>query len=85
MARDVSDDFAVAARALRVGAGREVSIWAVALVVRVEALVAIAFGFALDVIAFEKRTDCNWQIATCCISCDRDRLTCALTFISRAY
>jgi hypothetical protein len=54
MARDESDDFAVAARALRLGAGREVSIWAVALVVRVEALVAIAFGFALDVIALRK-------------------------------
>jgi hypothetical protein len=51
MARDESDDFAVTARALRVGAGREVSIWAIALVVRAEALVAIAFGFALDVIA----------------------------------
>jgi len=45
------DDFAVAARALRAGAGREASIWAVDLVVRVEARVAIAFGFALDVIA----------------------------------
>jgi hypothetical protein len=44
------DDFATA-RAPRVGAGREVSIWAVDLVVRVEALVAMAFGFALDVIA----------------------------------
>jgi hypothetical protein len=48
------DDFAVAARAPaapRVGAGREGSIWAVDLVVRVEALVAMALGFALDVIA----------------------------------
>jgi hypothetical protein len=45
------DDFAVAARTPRVGAGREASIWAVDLVVRVEARVAIAFGFALDVIA----------------------------------
>ena len=44
------DDFVVTARAPRVGAGRE-SIWAVDLVVRVEARVAIAFGFALDVIA----------------------------------
>lgn len=44
------DDFPVTARAPRVGAGRELSICAVALVVRVEALVAIAFGFALDVI-----------------------------------
>lgn len=54
MARDESDGFAVAARALRVGAGREVSIWAVALVVRVDALVATAFGFGLDVIALRK-------------------------------
>jgi hypothetical protein len=45
------DDFAVAARAPRVGLGREASIWAVNLVVRVEARVATAFGFALDVIA----------------------------------
>jgi hypothetical protein len=44
------DDFAVAPRAPRV-VGREASIWAVDLVVRVEARVAIAFGFALDVIA----------------------------------
>lgn len=48
------DGFAVAARAPRVGVGREVSIWAVDLVVRVEARVAITFGFALDVIAFVK-------------------------------
>jgi hypothetical protein len=54
LARDESDGFAVAARALRVGAGREVSIWAVALVVRVDALVAITFGFGLDVIALRK-------------------------------
>jgi hypothetical protein len=45
------DDFAVAARAPRVAVGREASIWAVDLVARVEARVAIAFGFALDVIA----------------------------------
>ena len=45
------DDFAVAGRAPRVGLGREASIWAVDLVVRVEARVAITFGFALDVIA----------------------------------
>ncbi len=45
------DDFAVAASALRVGAGREASTCAADLVVRVEARVAIAFGFALDVIA----------------------------------
>lgn len=45
------DDFPVTARALRVGAGMDVSVWAVALVVRVEARVAMAFGFALDVIA----------------------------------
>jgi hypothetical protein len=45
------DDFAVAARAPRVVVGRESSTWAVDLVVRVEARVAMAFGFALDVIA----------------------------------
>jgi len=45
------DDFVVATRAPRVAVGRESSIWAVDLVVRVEARVAMAFGFALDVIA----------------------------------
>jgi hypothetical protein len=40
------DDFA-AARAPPVGPGREVSSWDVALVVRVEDLVALAAGFAL--------------------------------------
>jgi hypothetical protein len=45
------DGFVVTARAPRVGAGREASVWAVDLVVRVEARVAVAFGFALDVIA----------------------------------
>ena len=51
---DIARDDFVVARAPRVagvGAGRDVSIWAVDLVVRVEARVAIAFGFALDVIA----------------------------------
>lgn len=48
------DDFTVAERAPRVGAGREASIWVVDLVIRVEARVAVAFGFALDVIAFVK-------------------------------
>jgi hypothetical protein len=45
------DDFAVAVRAVRVGAGWAVSSAVVALVVRVEARVAIAFGFALDAIS----------------------------------
>jgi hypothetical protein len=43
----VRDDLVVVILAVRVG---EVSIRAIALVERVEALVAITFGFALDVI-----------------------------------
>jgi len=68
----------------------EVSIWAVALVVRDEARVAIAFGFALDVIALCKGRVEDLEVEaveaiTCCVSCDRVGLTCALWFIGRAY
>jgi hypothetical protein len=41
------DDLVAAARAPPAGAGRELSSWDVALVVRVEGLVVLAAGFAL--------------------------------------